>query len=80
MIKLTQLLSEILEIEPEQVHDNLTPDDVPTWDSFNGLMIVSRLESEYSVKFTMDEVTSVKCVADIKAYLRNHGVDEEYTE
>lgn len=80
MIKLTKILSEILEIEPEEIHDELTPEDVPTWDSFNGLMIVSHLESEFQVKFSMDEVTSVKKVGDIKFHLRNHGADPEETE
>lgn len=79
MNKLVLLLSEILEIEPELIHDDLTPEEVPTWDSFNGLMIVSRLESDFNVKFTMDEVRSVECVGDIKKHLQNHGVDIKKT-
>ena len=38
-------------------------------------MLVSELENEFNVQFTMDEVTSVKCVKDIKEALKKHGVN-----
>ena len=37
-------------------------------------MLVSELENEFNVKFTMNEVISVKCVKDIKETLKKHGI------
>lgn len=74
MDRLKQILSKVLGIDEGQITDETSPDDVETWDSFNGLMLVSELESEFNVKFTMNEVTSVKCVRDIKEALKRHGV------
>jgi len=74
MKRLKRILSKILEIEEDKITDETAPDNVETWDSFNGLMLVSELENEFNVKFTMNEVTSVKCVKDIKEALKKHGV------
>ena len=37
-------------------------------------MLVSELEKTFDVKFTMGEVTAVKCVGDIKECLKRHGI------
>ena len=74
MKRLKQILSKVLEIDEDQITDETSPDNAETWDSFNGLMLVSELENEFNVKFTMNEVISVKCVKDIKETLKKHGI------
>lgn len=74
MNRLKTILSKVLEIEEDKINDELSPADVETWDSFNGLILVSELEDGFKIKFTMEEVTSVKCVRDIKETLKRHGV------
>ena len=74
MDKLKSILSQILEIPEDEINDNTSPDNADAWDSFNGLMLVSELENNYNIKFTMDEVVSVKNVGDIKRALKKHGV------
>ena len=74
MKRLREVLSKVFEIDESRVTEETSPNNVESWDSFGGLMLVSELESKFNVKFTMDEVTSVKCVGDIKEILRKHGV------
>lgn len=74
MNRLRQILSKVLRIAEDQITDETSPDNTEAWDSFNGLMLVSELESEFNVTFTMDEVLSVKCVKDIKEALKKHEV------
>lgn len=76
MRRLKKILSHVLQIPEEQINEQTSPDNTESWDSFNGLMIVSELESNYNVSFTMGEIAGVKCVADIKKSLKNHGIDE----
>jgi len=73
--KLMLLLSRVLDIEIDTISDQTSPDNTENWDSYNGLMIVSELESTFNVHFTMDEVVSVKNVKDIKLALKKYGVD-----
>lgn len=75
MQKLLALLSRVLDIDIITITDETSPDNTETWDSFNGLMMVSELENEFNVHFTMDEVVSVTCVMDIKEALKRHGID-----
>lgn len=74
MKRLHDILVRILAVSPEQITDTLSPESVESWDSFNGLLLVSELESVFGVKFTMAEVVAVKNVADIKSALARHGV------
>ena len=73
--KLMLLLSRVLDIEIDTISDQTSPDNTENWDSYNGLMIVSELESTFNVHFTMDEVVAVRNVKDIKYALKKHGVD-----
>lgn len=74
MDRLKNLLSKVLGIDPKSITDEISPANVESWDSFNGLVLVSELEKQFKVKFTIDEVTSVKNVGDIKKALQKHGV------
>ena len=73
--KLFNLISRILEIDTSIINSKTSPDNTETWDSYNGLMMVSELESVFNVHFTMDEVVGVRNVGDIIKALKKHGVD-----
>ena len=75
MKRIKVILAKVLGIEEDSITEETSPDNVETWDSFNGLMMVSELETEFKVKFTMEEITAVKCVKDIKDSLKKHGVE-----
>jgi len=74
MNKLKKILAKILEIKEDEINDKTSPDNTPTWDSYNGLLIASELEEAFNLKFTMDEVTRVKNVKDIKGVLKKHKI------
>lgn len=74
MKRLKAILSKVLDIDENSITDQTSPDNVETWDSFNALMLISELEKEFNVKFTMEEATSVKNVGDIKKSLEKHKV------
>ncbi|MGA1823454.1 MAG: acyl carrier protein [bacterium] len=76
MSKLKKIISNVLDIPEKEINDDTSPDNVESWDSFNGLMLVSELEKNYKVSFTMEEITAVKCVADIKKSLKKYNIDE----
>ncbi len=74
MERMKAVLSKILNIPESEITDQTSPDNTENWDSFNGLLMVSELENTFNVNFTMDEIVAVKCVGDIKYYLKKHGV------
>lgn len=72
--KLFSLISQVLEVPEKELSDNSTPESIENWDSYNGLLLVDELESEFKVKFSVEEVYDVHSIADIKRHLKNHGV------
>jgi acyl carrier protein len=75
--KLMDLVSRVLNIEVETVTDETSPENTASWDSFNGLLMVSELEEVFSVHFSIEEVYTVTCVKDIKSALIRHDVSFE---
>ena len=72
--KLYDILSRVFSISIEQISDDSGPEDIEKWDSFNALVLIDELESEFSIQFTVSEITDVSTVSDIKRHLRNHGI------
>jgi len=72
--RLYQIISNVLDIPKSEINDNVSPDDIETWDSFNGLLLADELETQFNIRFTNEEMLDVKTVADIKRHLRNHGI------
>ena len=77
MSKLYTILGEVLKEDPARLHDDSSPQTVENWDSFNGLLLASRIEKEFKIEFTMEEILDVKDVRDIKRHLKNHGIDPD---
>ncbi|MEK7567094.1 MAG: acyl carrier protein [Patescibacteria group bacterium] len=73
--KFDELLVRILEIPKSDINDKLSPDDVKTWDSFNGLLIASELESLFGLRFTIEDISGVKNVGDMKRVLRKYNIE-----
>ena len=78
--KLISLLSKVLNISPDDISDSTSPENTPSWDSFNALVMVTELESEFDLSFTMEEVYEVRCVADIRAALTRHNITLDNSE
>ncbi|MDP3778974.1 MAG: acyl carrier protein [bacterium] len=70
-----QTISGVLGIDEGAITDSVTPADIKEWDSFNGLLVVTELEKEFKVTFSLEEVISIKTVGDIKKVLKKHGVN-----
>ena len=68
------IVAKVFSISESEINDESGPENIESWDSFNGLVLVDELENNFNVKFTISEITDVKTVADIKRHLKNHNV------
>ena len=71
--KLITLISSVLNIDENSINNETSPENTESWDSFNALVMVSELESQFEVQFSIEEVYSVLNVKDIKNALIKHG-------
>ena len=73
--KLYNIISKVFSVPISEINDESSPETIESWDSFNGLILVDELESNFNIKFSGSEIVDVKNVKDIKRHLNNHGVD-----
>jgi len=69
------IVSEVLGVDVLKVDDDLSPETIETWDSFNHLVIISGIEEGLGIVFTSDDVEHIKNFADLRriAAVRGHS-------
>ncbi len=72
---LYEIISKVMGASIDQINDQSSPETIEGWSSFKALVLVDQLETEYKIKFTLNEITDVKNILDIKRHLKNHGVN-----
>lgn len=75
--KLYQIISQVMKIDISIITDDLGPESIENWTSFNGYVLLNELETGFEVKFTINEAMDVKNIADIKRHLKNKGISTD---
>ena len=75
--KLKSLLADVFELKESDITENLTKDDVSSWDSLTQMDLVSSLEREFDVEFEMLEIVQLISVKKIIDILTSKGIDFE---
>ena len=73
-LSLEQIFSEVFAIPQSSVLDTLALHDIPSWDSLAHMMLIVRLEEDYKVQFTGDQIADFKTVGDTRSALIALGV------
>lgn len=63
--KINNILKDIFDDESLVISMETTAKDIDEWDSLNHITIISTIENEFNVDFTMEEVVNFKNVGDI---------------
>lgn len=72
--KLYDLVARVMNTQSSAINDESGPESIDSWTSFKGYVLLYELETEFKVKFTIDEAMDVKKITDIKRHLKNHGI------
>ena len=73
--KFNKLIGKILKISPGRVTDKTSPVNVKSWDSFQGLLLITEIEKAYRIKFSMDEVLSIKDIGSIRKIIKSRNIN-----
>ena len=63
--KIARIAAELFQLDVEAVKLDLTPDDVAAWDSLNHLKLITAVESEFSIRLTMNQIRKIESLADL---------------
>ncbi len=73
--KLYSIISKVMDVPESEINDQTSPENIESWDSFHGLVLVDELENNFNVEFTIEEISDVQNVGDIKRHIKNHNID-----
>ena len=64
-----------MDVPESDINDQSGPETIANWTSFNSYVLLYQIQSEFNMKFTIDEAMDIQTVADIKRYLNNYGIN-----
>ena len=73
--KIYSIVSKVMNVPESEISDQSGPETIKVWDSLNLYMLIDDIETEFNVKFILEEILEIKNVGDFKKQLKKHGVD-----
>ena len=77
MKKLTEIFTEVLEIDADLVKDDLKYNAIPEWDSIAHMALVAELDDAFDIMLDTDDILDMSSFAKAKEILTKYGVNFE---
>lgn len=74
-MKVVTIIASILELPESEIAMDSAPGVTKNWTSFKQLAIISTIESEFGLKFSLREIKKMRSVEGIVNVLKERGVE-----
>jgi len=54
--KIKKVMSSVFGVSIDQIHENVSPDVIESWDSLRHMNLIVALEEEFEIEFSDDEI------------------------
>ena len=75
--KLFEIVARVFNVPINEINYESNPENIENWDSFTGYVLLDEIETNFNVKFTMDESLEVEKIDDFKNILKKKGINFE---
>ena len=75
--KLFEIVARVFNISINEINYESNPENIENWDSFTGYVLLDEIETNFDVKFTMDESLEIEKIEDFKNILKKKGINFE---
>ncbi|MDH7974957.1 acyl carrier protein [Sphingomonas sp. AR_OL41] len=72
-IRISEIMSDIFEVDDIQLAPDTTAADVEGWDSLNNIRLMAGIEAEFGIRFKTAELTGLKNVGALVAILQERS-------
>lgn len=72
-MKLRSIFASVLGLDESSITPELSPENTPTWDSLNAIILITEIEKAFGMKFDFDEVMAVKNYGDAMKLVESKG-------
>lgn len=74
-MKLKDLLVESFALKDDEYKDDQSLMQLQEFDSMNHMLFITKLEDEFEVELTGDEIANISTIAHVKEALTSKGID-----
>ena len=71
--RLNEVFRDVFDDDSIEVNEDTTANDIEDWDSLNHITLIDAVESEFGVRFTMGEVSSMKNVGEMAQIIKERS-------
>ena len=72
--KLQEIVADIFDLDESMVLPQTGKSNVDSWDSLNHLSLMTAVEKEFRIRFTMAEIEAVDTVEQLQTLIEKHRV------
>ena len=72
---LIQLFAEVLHIDPTELREDSSPDNVKQWDSLAAMELVSAIEEKFGIHLSTKEIMKMSTIGRARSTLRGKGIE-----
>jgi acyl carrier protein len=73
--RLTEIFSDILDVDIVELSDNSSPDTIDNWDSLAAMHLVTALEESFAVRLSTREIMRMSSIGLARETLRQKGAE-----
>ena len=73
MDKLNEIISNIFNINLDEIDERKGPNDIDMWDSIQHLNLVTAIQDEFEITFDLKEILEIMSIGDIYKVLKRKG-------
>jgi acyl carrier protein len=72
--RLLKVLSDVFNLKESDYNENLTSNDIVSWDSLRQMDLINSLEEEFEIALDMEDIIKINSIKTIIEVLNNKGV------
>jgi len=72
--KVFESVSRIFGIHKNDITADMTPNDIPKWDSLGQLALICAIETDYSITLELEEIFEIMSIGDIFTILERRNI------
>lgn len=69
--KVNSILSDLFKVDPTQLSDTATMDDVDLWDSLKHMELIVELENGFGISLEYDDIVKMNTIGGIKDVVKS---------
>ena len=75
--KLFEIVARVFNIRVDEISYESNPENIESWDSFTGYVLLDEIETNFDISITMEESLEIKKIDDFKNILKKKGINFE---